>query len=363
MGKICSCLCPSKDPEKPEELESSPLSASFIPAPILEHHPKISKKDFEILKLIGKGQFGKVFMVSLKKTGALYAMKVLQKKDIEKNQQKLHTANERSILIKNSSPFIVQLKYSFQDFHQIYLVLEFVQGGELFYQLRKAGRFSEDRAQFYAAEIVLALEYLHSNGIIYRDLKPENILLCSDGHIKLTDFGLSKLGVDEKNPLAYTFCGTSDYLAPEIIKNKGYDKAVDFWSLGAVLYEMIAGLSPFYSQNRDEIYKKVLKRNFEMKPYFSQEASDIISKLLTLDPKIRSEHGSTLRSHPFFREIDWDKLEKKEYPPPFRPRLSNNMDLRYFDEEFTSEKVNESVKSSNETGSYLFQDFTYVDDG
>lgn len=281
MGKICSCLCPPKDHETHKKED---VKESLIPGLLASNQTsKISKRDFNVMKLIGQGKFGKVFLVNKKSNGVLYAMKIMKKKDIDKNSQRLNTINERNILIKCENPFIVQLKFSFQDYKSIYLVMEFVQGGELFYQLRKSGRFGEDRAQFYAAEIILALEFLHSNGIIYRDLKPENILLDSNGHIKLTDFGLSKSGIDETNLKTFTLCGTTDYLAPEIIKSQGYDKAVDFWSLGAVVYEMIAGLSPFYAQNHKDIYKNILNRNFEIKPYFSQEAADLINKLLTID--------------------------------------------------------------------------------
>lgn len=281
MGKICSCLCPPKDTDDGQRTSQQ---EAFIRNSVRQANiMRISKRDFDIIKLIGKGQFCKVFLVRKKNSGTMYAMKVMKKKDIDQKLQRIHTMNERNILMKNTCPFIVQLKYSFQDYRKLYLVMEFVQGGELFYQIHKTERFSENHAQFYIAEIILALEYLHSNGIIYRSLKPESILLDTEGHIKLTDFGLSKSGLDEKNPRAYTFCGTSEYLAPEIIKNQGYDKAVDFWSLGAVLYEMIAGLSPFYAENKSEVYKNVLNRNFEIKPYFSQEATDLIDKLLTLD--------------------------------------------------------------------------------
>ena len=271
--------CCLKDNEEDEQSQTSPL----INNTTSQQNWKISHKDFEKIRLIGKGNFGKVFLVKKIDTGIYYAMKALNKKDIDKKNQRLHTITEKNILMKSESPFIVNLKYSFQDFKRLYLVMEFIQGGELFVQLQKCGRFSEERVQFYSAEIILAFEYLHSHGIIYRDLKPENILINEDGHIKLTDFGLSKSGIDEKNPKAYTFCGTIEYIAPEIIKSQGYDKSVDFWSLGSVIYEMLSGSQPFHSENRDKIYKNIIHKKLEMKPYFSENAIDLLNKLLTVD--------------------------------------------------------------------------------
>ena len=222
MGSFIRCCCKDEESkssnEKNEKLIQSTESVGKW---------KISEKDFKVLRLIGKGNFGKVFLVQKESNGMFFAMKVLKKKEKDSNQ-KLHTITEKNILLKVQSPFIVELKYCFQDFKKLYIVMEFIQGGELFFHIRKTGRFTEDRAQFYIAEIILALEFLHNNGVIYRDLKPEKILLGQDGHIKLADFGLSKIGIDESNPKAYTFCGTAEYLAPEIIKNQGYDKAVDF---------------------------------------------------------------------------------------------------------------------------------------
>lgn len=188
----------------------------------------VKPEDFEIIKVLGKGSFGKVLLVRKVGTNDFYAMKILKKKVIEQRQQRIHTSNEKEIMQNSDCQFVVKLKYSFQTKSKLYMVMEFCAGGELFFHLKKEVTFTEEKSRFYIAEIILAFEYLHNNGVIYRDLKPENILIDRDGHIKITDFGLSKIGMSEKNPKAFTFCGTPEYLAPEILKNQGYDKAVDF---------------------------------------------------------------------------------------------------------------------------------------
>ena len=198
----------------------------------------ISVDSFKILKVIGRGSFGKVFLVQKKDSLEYFAMKTLKKDVILRRNQKINTQAERLILEKIRHPFIVRLHYAFQTPEKLYFVIDFLNGGELFYHLRREQRFSEDRARFYAAEILLALECLHKNGVIYRDLKPENVLLDSEGHVKLTDFGLSKIR-EKENELTYTFCGTPEYLAPEIIKNEGYSKEVDFWALVSTYFKSI----------------------------------------------------------------------------------------------------------------------------
>lgn len=358
MGALFSCCCKNDKEEPDENTHDTLINSTDQPPPKW----KLSRKDFESLRLIGKGNFGKVFLVKKKDTGLYYAMKILKKREIEKKNQRLHTIAERDIMIKSKSPFIVELKYAFQDFKNIYMVMEFIQGGELFLQIRKAGRFSEDRAKFYIAEILLAFEFLHENGIIYRDLKPENILIGEDGHIKLTDFGLSKEGLDEKNPKAYTFCGTTEYLAPEIIKNQGYNKAVDYWSLGTVLYEMISGVSPFFSHNKSEVLKNIIHKRPEIKTYFSISATDLINKLLTLNANERLQDVEEVKKHEFFKDVDWEKIRNKGIPAPFMPRIAGQTDVRHFDAEFTQKSVDDSLDSGMNTSSYLFPNFTYLYD-
>ena len=225
MGSLVSCCC------KDEEKEGAKLPAEeTLIASIVESQPvwKLTRKDFEFLRLIGRGNFAKVFLVKKLSTGVLYAMKVLKKRDIDKQNQRLHTIVERNILAKYNSPFLVELKYAFQDFRNIYMALEFIQGGELFLQIRKSGRFSEERAQFYLAEILLALDYLHANGIIYRDLKPENILLRDEkrAQIVIIDFGSSCF----INETIYTYIQSRFYRAPEVILGFEYGKQL-YWKL------------------------------------------------------------------------------------------------------------------------------------
>jgi serine/threonine protein kinase len=269
--------CPCFKSQDTEELEP------FL-TPVDPNEP-ITRESFDIIKVIGRGNFGKVCLVKRKSDRTLYAMKILKKSVIDKKKQKSHTLTERKVLSSANCPFIVKLFWAFQSNTKLYMVLEYMPGGELFFHLSKEGTFSEYRAKFYCGEILLALEHLHLNGIIYRDLKPENILLDSEGHIRLTDFGLSKNGIDSENPKAYTFCGTPEYLAPEILRNLGHGPAVDFWSYGAVMYYMISGAPPFYSKNKNETYKKVLNTPIERIANVTEEANDLFQSLLKINVK------------------------------------------------------------------------------
>ena len=271
--------CPCFKAEGKDEFE--PLVTSGDP------NEPITRQIFDIIKVIGRGNFGKVCLVKKKEASTLYAMKILKKSEIDKKKQKSHTLTERKVLSSADCPFIVKLFWAFQSNSKLYMVLEYMAGGELFFHLSKEGTFSELRARFYCGEILLALEHLHSNGILYRDLKPENILLDNEGHIRLTDFGLSKNGSDSSNPKAYTFCGTPEYLAPEILKNQGHGPAVDFWSFGAVLYYMISGAPPFYSKNKNEIFKRVLNTPIERLSNVTSEANDLFQALLKINVRLK----------------------------------------------------------------------------
>ncbi len=275
-------------------------------------------------------------------------MKVLKKSVIKLKNQEDHTKTERKILAKVYHPYIVNLQYAFQDKLKLYLITEFMQGGELFYHLRKEGIFKEFRAKFYLCEIVLALEHLHKNNCIYRDLKPENILLGSNGHIKLTDFGLSKIVISKKDDRAFTICGTPEYLAPEIITEKGYDKSVDWWSLGALFYEMLAGFSPFKQFNHsNDLDVKIYLKPVKMHSFFSEEAKSLIQDLLTVNPKLRLGYGvngsKNVKSHSFFKDVDWDAFMENRVEPPTKPHIRYSedkkepVDLSNFDPMFTKE--------------------------
>lgn len=209
--------------------EDQPTRATADTYALTDQADQVTIDSFKLLKVIGRGSFGKVYLVQKRSTGEYFAMKTLKKDMILRRQQKQNTQAERLILEKISNPFIVKLHYAFQTGEKLYFVIDFLNGGELFYHLRREQRFTEERAKFYAAEILLALECLHENGVIYRDLKPENVLLDSEGHVKLTDFGLSKIR-QAQNEVTFTFCGTPEYLAPEIIRGEGYSKEVDFWA-------------------------------------------------------------------------------------------------------------------------------------
>jgi serine/threonine protein kinase len=242
----------------------------------------ISLELFNIERVIGHGAFGKVFLVTKKDTGQVYAMKTCKKNMLEKRNQITRLKTERQIMGDMAHPFIVQLRFAFQTQDKLYMVMDFINGGELFFHLRKQKRFTEEKARFYSAEIILALSYLHSLDIIYRDLKPENILLDADGHIRLTDFGLSK-NFFTMGQKAFSFCGTPEYLAPEILQETGHDHSVDFWSLGILIYEMLAGVPPFQEKNQDKLFHDITNKPVQMKPIFSAQACSLLGALLTAE--------------------------------------------------------------------------------
>ncbi|KAH2490189.1 hypothetical protein KXV28_005473 [Aspergillus fumigatus] len=304
---------------------------------------QVGPNDFQILKLIGKGTFGQVYQVMKKDTHRIYAMKVLSKKVIIQKKEVAHTLGERNILVRTAmaaSPFIVGLKFSFQTPTDLYLVTDYMSGGELFWHLQKEGRFQEARAKFYIAELILALQHLHDHDIVYRDLKPENILLDANGHIALCDFGLSKANLTQ-NDTTNTFCGTTEYLAPEVLLDEqGYTKMVDFWSLGVLVFEMCCGWSPFYAEDTQQMYKNIAfgKVRFP-RDALSTEGRNFVKGLLNRNPKHRlgaKGDAKELMAHPFFHDIDWEALARKDVIPPFKPKLKSDTDTSNFDPEFTN---------------------------
>lgn len=361
---IMGCLCLKSEAGNSNDTTQALIKEEGLTQAMVEPAvvpPSLSTDDFKIEKMIGKGSFGKVFLVTKKDSGALYAMKVLRKEMIERRNQIVHTQAERSILGEVQCPFIVQLHYAFQTPDKLYMVMDYMSGGELFFHLRRSGRFTEDRTRFYAAEILLALEYLHDRDIIYRDLKPENVLIDEDGHLRISDFGLSKQGVTSDGK-AFTFCGTPEYLAPEILRGIGHDQAVDFWSLGALIYEMLSGAPPNYSRNRDELFRNILTKPVEMKPHFSVSGCDLLQHLLQIDPKQRLSSAKTMKEHSFFSSISWPDLQSKSIKSPFKPVISHNKDMRNFDRMFTDEKAVDSVSEQPLEGlSNKYPGFTYQD--
>ncbi|XP_025278121.1 serine/threonine-protein kinase Sgk1 isoform X3 [Canis lupus baileyi] len=339
-------------PQEPELMNANP---SPPPSPSQQinlgpsSNPHAKPSDFHFLKVIGKGSFGKVLLARHKAEEAFYAVKVLQKKAILKKKEEKHIMSERNVLLKNvKHPFLVGLHFSFQTADKLYFVLDYINGGELFYHLQRERCFLEPRARFYAAEIASALGYLHSLNIVYRDLKPENILLDSQGHIVLTDFGLCKENI-EHNGTTSTFCGTPEYLAPEVLHKQPYDRTVDWWCLGAVLYEMLYGLPPFYSRNTAEMYDNILNKPLQLKPNITNSARHLLEGLLQKDRTKRlgaKDDFMEIKNHVFFSLINWDDLINKKITPPFNPNVSGPSDLRHFDPEFTEEPVPNSIGRS-----------------
>ncbi|KAL6902868.1 kinase-like domain-containing protein [Trichoderma evansii] len=307
--------------------------------------------DFTRVRTLGTGTFARVCLVrpasatvplEEDKNAEVYALKILKKTEVIKLKQIDHVRHERAVLADVAGhPFITNLQASFSDRDCLYLVLDYVPGGELFSYLRKYRRFDEQVARFYAAEIVLVLEYLHEKqgGVAYRDLKPENLLLDKDGHIKLADFGFAKrLGYKDDRPVeTYTLCGTPEYLAPEVIHNKGHTTAVDWWALGILIYEFLTGYPPFWHQNPIEIYKQIVEKSvvFPQEPYISDEAKDIIKSFCTIDRSRRlgniSGGAGRVKAHPFFHGVNWEDLLSRREPGPIIPNIRYPGDAQCFD--------------------------------
>lgn len=303
---------------------------------------RITLDKFEFVKVLGKGTFGKVVLSREKGSGKLYAMKILKKNFIIQKDEVAHTLTENQVLKKTRHPFLTALKYSFQTEDRVCFVMEYANGGELFFHLSRERHFSEDRTRFYGAEIVSALGYLHSEGIIYRDLKLENLLLDNDGHIKITDFGLCKANITYGSTTK-TFCGTPEYLAPEVLEDTEYGPAVDWWGVGVVLYEMVCGRLPFYNSDHEALFTLIMNAEVRFPRALSPLARSLLGGLLTKEPTLRLGGGPAdaqdIMKHPFFAPINWIDLVAKKIPPPFKPHVENDTDTRYFDAEFTGRGV------------------------
>lgn len=321
---------------------------------------KLTPRDFEYMKLIGRGTFGRVFQVRKKDTRRIYAMKVLSKREIALKKEVVHTMGERKILEKSlDCPFLVGLKFSFQSETELFFVTDYKSGGELFWHLQREGRFTEERAKFYIAELVLALEHLHKYNIVYRDLKPENILLDAMGHVALCDFGLSKPDLGN-GQLTSTFCGTTEYLAPEVLLDEsGYSKLVDFWSLGVLLFEMCCGWSPFYAEDTQQMYRNICFGKIKFpRGAIGDDGKQFVKGLLNRNPRHRlgaTDDAQDLKQHAFFAQVDWDLLANKKIPPPFKPLVASETDTSNFDPEFTGTDLR-SVVRGEENGVGLADD-------
>ncbi|XAR66049.1 Non-specific serine/threonine protein kinase [Bertholletia excelsa] len=305
----------------------------------------VGLEDFEVLKVVGIGAFGKVYQVRMRRSSEIFAMKVMRKDKIIQKHQAEYMKAERDILTQIDHPFIVQLRYSFQTKYRLYLVLDFVNGGHLFFQLFHVGLFREDLARFYTAEIVSAVCHLHENGIMHRDLKPENILLDAGGHIQF-------------------LCGTLEYMAPEIVLGKGHNKAADWWSVGILLYEMLTGKPPYIGGNRQQIQQKITKDKIKLPSYLTSEAHSLLKGLLQKEGSKRLGSGAggseEIKRHKWFRSINWKKLEAREIQPSFLPQVAGRHCVANFEERWTSMPVLDSPAASPKFTDNPFKGFSYV---
>eukprot|EP00027_Filamoeba_sp_ATCC50430_P007484 CAMPEP_0168558218 /NCGR_PEP_ID=MMETSP0413-20121227/9848_1 /TAXON_ID=136452 /ORGANISM="Filamoeba nolandi, Strain NC-AS-23-1" /LENGTH=468 /DNA_ID=CAMNT_0008589315 /DNA_START=80 /DNA_END=1484 /DNA_ORIENTATION=+ len=326
---------------------------------------KVTLDDFELLKVVGKGGFGKVYQIRKKESSEIFALKALRKDFLVHTNNVEYTRAERDILRKVRHPFIVSLHYAFQNESKVYLVMDFVNGGQILYHLREQAMFSEAWVKFYTAQVVLAIEHLHSLDIIHRDLKPENILLDNRGNVVLTDFGFAK-ELEQNGGKTSTFCGTMEYMAPEMIQGVGYDKTADWWSVGILIFDMLTGNPPFRHKNDETLQKKILNDKLKLPSYLTADAHSIIKGLLNRDvnKRLGRNGAKEIKSHAFFKGMNWKKLQNLELEPPFRPEVPKGiLDTSNFDEEFLNMPAAESPAPSvllSGSQEMLFKGFSYV---
>ncbi|XP_015605157.1 atypical protein kinase C isoform X5 [Cephus cinctus] len=341
-----------------------------------EMQRQYSLSDFELIRVIGRGSYAKVLMVELKRTKRIYAMKVIKKALVTDDEDIDWVQTEKHVFETASNhPFLVGLHSCFQTPSRLFFVIEFVRGGDLMFHMQRQRRLPEEHARFYAAEISLALNFLHEKGIIYRDLKLDNVLLDHEGHVKLTDYGMCKEGVREGDTTA-TFCGTPNYIAPEILRGEDYGFSVDWWALGVLLYEMLAGRSPFdiagASENPDQntedyLFQVILQKTIRIPRSLSVKAASVLKGFLCKDPAERLGCGPSafldIVAHSFFKAIDWEMLEQKQVSPPYKPRLDSDRDLANFPPEFTDEPVHltpDDPRVIDKIDQSEFEGFEYV---
>jgi serine/threonine protein kinase len=343
-------IVPQQRPQPPSQQSYAPSPVK--PAPPQQQQvatppsgrgsgPRIGLDHFNFLAVLGKGNFGKVMLAEAKSSKKLYAIKVLKKEFIIENDEVESTKSEKRVFLianKERHPFLLNLHACFQTETRVYFVMEYISGGDLMLHIQR-GQFGLKRAQFYAAEVCLALKYFHENGVIYRDLKLDNILLTLDGHIKIADYGLCKEDMWFGSTTS-TFCGTPEFMAPEILLDKKYGRAVDWWAFGVLIYQMLLQQSPFRGEDEDEIYDAILADEPLYPIHMPRDSVSILQKLLTREPELRLGSGQgdaqEIMSHAFFKGINWDDIYNKRLPTPFKPTVKNEKDTSNFDSEFTS---------------------------
>ncbi|KAE8611687.1 hypothetical protein XENTR_v10012558 [Xenopus tropicalis] len=317
------------------------------PHPHISLSSRLKIDNFVFHKVLGKGSFGKVLLAELKGKGEYFAIKALKKDVVLIDDDVECTMVEKRVLaLAWENPFLTHIYCSFQTKEHLFFVMEFLNGGDLMFHIQDKGRFDLYRATFYASEIICGLQFLHSKGIIYRDLKLDNVMLDKDGHIKIADFGMCKENVYGDNK-ASTFCGTPDYIAPEILQGLKYTFSVDWWSFGVLLYEMLIGQSPFHGDDEDELFESIRQDTPHYPRWITKESKDILERLFEREPTKRLGVVGNIKVHPFFKTINWTALERRELEPPFKPKVKSPSDYSNFDREFLSEKPRLSFSDKN----------------
>jgi ribosomal protein S6 kinase alpha-5 len=369
-GTGTSLPCP--DNTRVEDYQQT-VRHEITEANVVDRREKVCQSDFELLQVLGTGAYGKVFLVRKirgSNSGKLFAMKILKKAYVTRKRKTAeHTVTERDVLEAiRDSPFLATLHYAFQTDTKLHLIMDYVCGGEMFTHLHERGKFTEDEARIYIGEIVVALEKLHSLGIVYRDLKLENLLLDRDGHIVLTDFGLSKvIHPDQNNGRTFSYCGTVEYMPPEIVSSQkqGHDHTADWWSLGVLLYELVTGCSPYMKSDNDtskEISKRIIHSSPHYHSFLSPECCTLMKLLMEKSPlkRLGAKGAHEVKNHPWFKPLSWEKLYKREYPSPFVPKLMDEMDTQNFSDEFTSQAPVDSPAEVPKNYTELFRGYSFI---
>uniref|UniRef100_A0A673ZD66 Protein kinase C n=1 Tax=Salmo trutta TaxID=8032 RepID=A0A673ZD66_SALTR len=332
-------------------------------APRKDHLHKFTLDNFILHKMLGKGSFGKVFLAELKSSREFFAVKALKKDVVLMDDDVECTMVERRVLsLAWEHPFLTHLHCTFQTTENLFFVMEYLNGGDLMFHIQNCHKFDVQRSTFYAAEVICGLQFLHSKGIVYRDLKLDNVLLDSEGHIKIADFGMCKENM-EGDTRTCTFCGTPDYIAPEILLGQKYGSSVDWWSFGVLLYEMLIGQSPFHGRDEEELFQSIRTDDPCYPQWLAKDARDILIKLFVREPERRLGVKGNIRQHSFFKDTDWSALEKREVAPPFRPTVKSPSDVSNFDKEFINEKPRLSYADRtlmNSVDQTMFNNFSFV---